>query len=759
MAHVGGADRAKAEGRATAGLFGVAATVALVVAVVFAEFMLLSFVYHRGDAVRSQRLVATHLTGVLASPAQSATTLAEARADVQRLAAAGVSAGQLAPLRAALATTRPPVATLRADSRTLSTTLGDRSDQIDEQADVIYVALLIVASFGWMFWFRRLVARHKALQRRVTEQEARSAGERRLAALVHGSSDVIAVLDADSRISFVTPSSQSVLGWSPDELVGRRWIDEVLRAEDVAAFVQALAGRRADAAVSMHARHRNGSTLYLEGTLTNLLGDDTVDGLVLTVRDITARREMESQLTHHAFHDELTGLANRRLFADRLEHAMQRNDSGVAVLFFDLDDFKQINDSVGHGVGDAVLVEVGTRLTRILRPEDTAARLGGDEFAVLMEDSDLASGSLVAERLQAALAEPVVVDGTSHEITASIGLSLADGDDITWEEVLRNADVAMYLAKDRGKAGIAVYEPALHEESLQRVQLQADLQRALRGDELVLHYQPGVELRTGRIVGFEALVRWQRPGHGLVGPLEFIPEAERCGLIVPLGAWVLRTACHAAAALQDEHNHPTMSVNVAVAQLCRDDFVDTVFEALESSGLAPDRLCLEITESTLMGDLARIVPRLAVLRECGVRVAVDDFGTGYSSLSYLSKLPVDVLKVDRSFVERVTLDEQDASVTHAILAMSSAMHLTTVAEGIEQTDQAEWLASANCAIGQGFLWSKAVPISDAKSLLRDSHWAGTVVAPTPLHPVDDAVASSPEVPVAQGVEHQSARAS
>ncbi len=752
-----GAPTAKDEGRATAGLFGVAATVALVVAVVFAEFMLLSFVYHRGDDVRSQRLVATHLTGALQAPTDTAATVAVVRADVQRLAAAGVSGSDLAPLRTALGA-RPSVANLRADAAKLSTALGDRSDQIDEQADLIYLGLLIVASLGWMVWFRRLVARHKELQRRITEHEARAAGERRLAALVHGSTDVIAVLDADSRVTFVTPSAHSVLGWSPDELVGRRWIDEVMRADDVATFVHALAGQRSDTAVEMHARHRNGDSLYLEGTLTNLLGDDAVDGLVLTVRDITARREMERQLTHHAFHDELTGLANRRLFADRLEHAMQRKGSGVVVVFFDLDDFKQINDSVGHGVGDAVLVEVGARLTRILRPEDTAARLGGDEFAVLMEDGDLARARLVAERLQAALAEPVLIDATSHRITASIGLALADVDDITWEEVLRNADVAMYLAKDRGKAGIAVYEPALHEESLQRVQLQADLQRALRGDELVLHFQPAVELQTGRIVGFEALVRWQRPGHGLVGPLEFIPEAERCGLIVPLGAWVLRTACQAAASLQDEHNRPTMSVNVAVEQLSRDDFVDTVFEALDSSGLAPDRLCLEITESTLMRDLPRIVPRLAVLREHGVRVAVDDFGTGYSSLSYLSKLPVDVLKVDKSFVDRVTLDEQDASVTHAILAMSSAMHLTTVAEGIEQSDQAVWLASANCTIGQGFLWSKAVPIGDAVSLLRDSHWPGTVAAPTPLHPVGDVV-SALEPRIEQGAENEDARAS
>ena len=433
------------------------------------------------------------------------------------------------------------------------------------------------------------------------------------------------------------------------------------------------------------------------------------------------------------------------------------------MVFFDLDDFKQINDSVGHGVGDAVLVEVGTRLTRILRPEDTAARLGGDEFAVLMEDGDLAQRRLVAERLQAALVEPVLIDGTSHEITASIGLALADGDDITWEEVLRNADVAMYLAKDRGKAGIAVYEPALHERvaATRPVAGRPPACAARRRTGAALPARCRVGDRTHRRVrGAGALATsWSRAGRSA----RIHPRGERCGLIVPLGAWVLRTACHAAAALQDEHNRPTMSVNVAVEQLGRDDFVDTVFEALASSGLAPDRLCLEITESTLMRDLPRIVPRLAVLRERGVRVAVDDFGTGYSSLSYLSKLPVDVLKVDKSFVDRVTLDEQDASVTHAILAMSSAMHLTTVAEGIEQSDQAVWLASANCTIGQGFLWSRAVPIGDAKTLLRDSHWPGTVAAPTPLHPIDEVVpalaSSAPQPRVEQGAQDENARAS
>ena len=289
------------------------------------------------------------------------------------------------------------------------------------------------------------------------------------------------------------------------------------------------------------------------------------------------------------------------------------------------------------------------------------------------------------------------------------------------------------------------------------MQLQADLQRALRNEEFVLHFQPAVELRTTRIVGFEALVRWQRPGHGLVGPLEFIPEAERCGLIVPLGAWVLRTACQAAAAMQTDEARPSMSVNVAAEQLGRDDFVDLVVDTLAETGLPADRLCIEITETALMRDLPKIAERLSALRARGVRVAVDDFGTGYSSLSYLSKLPVDVLKVDRSFVERVTVNEQDASVTQAILALSSAMHLTTVAEGIEDDGQANWLASANCAIGQGFLWSKPVPISDATALLTRSSWAAHA-GHAALHTVDPAP-SAAELLVQQRTEAEDARAS
>ncbi|HEY8300411.1 MAG TPA: EAL domain-containing protein [Jatrophihabitans sp.] len=755
-----GADKPSSERaeRQGAGLFGVLATIGLVLLVVCAEFVLLFVVYHRGDGTRREQVVAARLEGV-AHGDLTPSALASARGDLARLRAAGLSADELAAVDHALAKPAPQPAALRTATAQLSRRLTGRSDRIDAQASLIYVGLLVGASLGWMFWFRRLVARHKDLQRRITAQEARSAGERRLAALVHNSSDVTAVLDPDSRISFVTPSALSVLGWTPDELWGRRWIDEIVQPEEMPTFVAALAGQR-DATLTMQARHRDGTTIFLEGTLTNLLGDDSVGGLVLTARDVTARRAMEEQLTHHAFHDALTGLANRRLFTNRLEHAMQRRardgDHEVVVLFFDLDDFKQINDSVGHGVGDEVLVAVAERLAQVLRPEDTAARLGGDEFAVLMEDSDLRHGRIVAERLQTALAEPIAVDGGRHTVAASIGLALAD-DDTGWEDVLRNADVAMYLAKDRGKAGIAIYEPALHAESLRRVRLQADLQRALRNEEFVLHFQPAVELRTGRIVGFEALVRWQRPDHGLVAPMEFIPEAERCGLIVPLGAWVLRTACQAAAQLQSGENRPSMSVNVAAEQLGSDDFVELVFDALAESGLPADRLCVEITETALMRDLPKIAERLTEVRARGVRVAVDDFGTGYSSLSYLSKLPVDVLKVDRSFVERVTHDEQDASVTQAILTMSSAMRLTTVAEGIEDDGQANWLVSANCAIGQGFLWSKPVPISDAAALLTRSSWAMNA-GHTGLRPVE--AASSPaELLVPHRAEDEDARAS
>jgi diguanylate cyclase (GGDEF)-like protein len=474
---------------------------------------------------------------------------------------------------------------------------------------------------------------------------------------------------------------------------------------------------------------------------------------VITLRDITARVDLETQLTHQAFHDPLTGLANRQLFSDRLSHALERRgDSSLpmCVLFCDLDEFKNVNDSLGHGVGDAVLVEVGQRASSAVRSGDTVARLGGDEFAILIEDADISVARSIAQKLLSAFAEPIVVDGHSIAVRASIGIAQAVPGELSGIDALRNADVAMYLAKDRGKGTIAVYEARLHTEALERLALRFDLQRAIRHDELVLHFQPTVDLGTGVIAGFEALVRWQHPERGLIPPAEFIPIAEQTGLIHALGKWVLRSACESAVTLFAGNTDLTMAVNVASQQLGRPDFIDEVFGVLAETGLPPRQLTLEITESVVLQDVEVISERLAALRRRNIRIAIDDFGTGYSSLAYLRNLPVDVLKVDKAFVDRIVTDRGDAALTEAILAMSESMSLSTVAEGVEDAGQAHWLADARCRYGQGYYWSKPVPLERAQSLLDE----GPHLPPAAGVP-GVAAAATGTLPGPRGADHDS----
>jgi diguanylate cyclase (GGDEF)-like protein/PAS domain S-box-containing protein len=717
-------------------------TVVFTVCLVGGEFALLSGVYHRADPVREQRVEAAVLQGQVDAAARLAHTpslpwtadagrrvAASTDAGLRRLRTSGADPEQLATALGATAALDAVPADLTAVDRldaavrTLAERLAAQQHRLDLQASLIYAGLLITVSVGWFIWFRRLVQRHRALQQRVTEQQALASSEQRLLALVQNGADVVNVLDADSTASFVSPSSQNVLGIAADDLIGRRLID-VLDTEDSDRLVQLLAGQRPgdEDAVTLRVRHADGRPLVVEGVLTNLLADPVVGGFVLTVRDVTERHALQERLTYQAFHDSLTGLANRQLFGDRLSHALQLRPGlaqPLVVMFCDLDDFKNVNDSRGHGVGDQVLEVIGERIRAGVRVGDTAARLGGDEFAILMEGTGLDEAQLLAERLLTDLREPIDVDGTELPVTISIGIAPAVPGEFSSEDVLRNADVAMYWAKDRGKSTVAVYDSGLHAEALDRLELRSDLQRALRDDELVLHYQPTVELATGRITGFEALVRWQHPTRGLLGPLSFVPMAEESGLIVRLGRWVLVEACRTAAGLQTDPRRPSMAVNISAQQLVLPDFVEDVMRALGESGLPPDRLVLEITESIVLQDLDAVIPRLTLLRERGVRVAIDDFGTGYSSLAYLTDLPIDVLKVDKSFIDRVGSDPQGASVTEAIITMSRSMNLSTVAEGVEDAEQAEWLRSVRCAIGQGYYWSRPVDLAGVRRLLAD----------------------------------------
>jgi len=717
--------------RARASRWRVLATVLGTLAVIGAEFLLLDGVYTRATPVADQRVVVAQLVGEAAAAMPVdlplfATDLDRAAAELQALDA---PADRVAVLSAAADAVRggPEALTgVRSELDVLAAELDDRAATLDLQAWIAYAVMLVVASVGWMAWFRRLVARHRRLQAEVTAQQTLVASESRLASLVRSSVDVIVVLTTDGRFGYATGSAARLFDAPVEELLGTP-VHQRVHPADVEPLVALLDARPdGDHPVGFRLTRADGRVAHVEGVLSNQLADPAVEGLVLTVRDVTARVELERQLTHQALHDPLTGLSNRRLFGDRLEHALRRRVGStrrLSLLFIDLDDFKEVNDRFGHEVGDALLSEVGARLAGLARDGDTVARLGGDEFALLLEDTDLADARAVAARVHEVLAAPAVAAGHHLAVRASIGLADAPPEGASGADLLRNADVAMYLAKDGGKHGTAVYEPGLHSAALDRLQLRADLERALLADELVLHFQPTVDLTTPgtpTVQGFEALVRWQHPVRGLLPPGAFVPLAEESGLIVALGTWVLGEACRAAVTLQHPDRRPiSMSVNVAVPQLTEPGFVELVTGTLARTGLSPDRLVLEITETAVLAGADVVAPLLARLRAVGVRIAIDDFGTGYSSLAHLRDLPVDVLKVDKSFVDHVVSSEQGASLAEAIIAMGHSLHLSTVAEGVEDAGQAAWLTAAGAGSGQGYLWSRPVPLDQAARLLED----------------------------------------
>jgi diguanylate cyclase (GGDEF)-like protein/PAS domain S-box-containing protein len=547
----------------------------------------------------------------------------------------------------------------------------------------------------------------------LTEEIHRRAGEGRLSALVQHSSDLIAVIGADGDVIYQSPSIERVLGYTPAETTVERLLPAGARLLD-----SARPGETA--VVETVLAHRDGTPREFEVQLTNLLEDERVRGIVLNCRDVSERREFERQLEHQAFHDPLTGLANRALFGERVRHAVaraRRENGALAVLSIDLDDFKTINDGLGHAAGDAVLTEVAKRLATTVRASDTAARFGGDEFAVLLEDvSGAQEAADGAERLLAALAEPLAIDGKEILVRASLGISVAEGGDA--DELLRDADAAMHIAKRDGRGGYRLFEPDMHEGVLARLELRSDLQQAVAAGQLELYYQPVVRLCDGTVSGLEALLRWHHPRRGMVGPDLFIPLAEEMGLIVEIGRWVLREGCRRAVEIQADAGLPlTMAINLSVKQLQDAGIVADVRAALADSGLDPARLTLEITESVMMTDPDLIVERLHQLKALGLRLAMDDFGTGYSSLSYLSRLPVDILKMDRSFL-RAGASPQASGLATAVVALGSTLDLTVVAEGVEHAEQWERLRELGCDLGQGFYFARPMDVAGTLELLR-----------------------------------------
>src|SRR3954454_6164974 len=583
------------------------------------------------------------------------------------------------------------------------------------------IGLLLLCLLGWRM--------HRIQRRSAVAEQARAAERRsdeRLHALVRHSSDVVAVVDGSSQVHWLAESVRGALGHDSADLLGGRLID-LVHPDDTAQaarFLDRAALRRGRAgSLSVRLRAADGDYRAVEVIAHNHIGDPLIGGILLNLRNVSERVALEEQLRHQAFHDDLTGLANRALFEDRLTQALartRRHDGQLAVVFIDLDDFKTVNDSLGHAVGDELLRATARRLTSCLRVQDTAARLGGDEFAVLLEDlSGPDEAWQIAERLRSALEPPLVLDAPRIASSASLGLE-CPGIDATAADVLGNADLAMYAAKDAGKGRVARFEPVMRAQLVERMELSGELGQAVERDQLVLDYQPLVALDSGRITGVEALIRWQHPTRGRLAPDRFIALAESNGHIAAIGLWVLHTACTQLRRWQDLTAGAAdlqMSVNVSTRQLADPGFPSDVRAAIAAAGIDPTRLTLEITEHLLLDDCDLMQQRLEELKQIGVRLAVDDFGTGYSALSYLQKFPIDVLKIDRSFVAGIDRDPERARLVRSIVEMGHNLRLSVVSEGIEEAGEAALMREFRSQFGQGHLFSEPVDAATLDRLL------------------------------------------
>jgi diguanylate cyclase (GGDEF)-like protein len=565
------------------------------------------------------------------------------------------------------------------------------------------------------------------MRRRATRDRRaeRANGEERFRHIVERSSDVVLLVGPGLVVEY-----QSSYAFGSASVVGEYGpLSELFHRADavrVTGLLEELARQpNMIATIGVRVRAGDGTWIDVEATFTNLLEEECVHAIVVNLRDIRQRVTLEEQLRRQALHDPLTGLPNRLLFRDRLEHALARarESAPLALLFFDLDRFKAINDSLGHAVGDELLIVVADRLGSIVRAGETIARFGGDEFAILIEEiQDPADASWVANRIVEELGAPVILSNTEVAVSASVGIAFNAGARGDAEELLRNADVAMYAAKSRGGGCYAIFEPHMQIAVRERLELENDLRGALGRNEMFVQYQPLVDLESSVLMGVEALVRWRHPTRGVLQPEQFIPLAEVSGLIVPIGAFVLERACRQVQQWQarSEADPPLkLSVNLSARQLQYDGLTEDVRRALHRSALDPSQLVLELTETSLLGaeDLSALA--LVDLKNLGISIAIDDFGTGYSSLSYLQRLPVDILKIDRSFVSGAEPGGKHTrwALAQTVVQLATSLGLTTTAEGIENREQWEALVAMGCQTGQGFHFAHPVDAFDIEALL------------------------------------------
>jgi diguanylate cyclase (GGDEF)-like protein/PAS domain S-box-containing protein len=565
-------------------------------------------------------------------------------------------------------------------------------------------------------------------------RSTRDRSEQRFRSLIEHSSELIAVVDRSHRLRFLTGEFERRLGYAPEDLLGRDFLAMVHPDDRPAAGP--LGAVDDEEPQRWRLAHSDGSWIETEMQWKDLLDDPAVRGYVITIRDVAQRRALEEQIRHQAFHDSLTALANRALFEDRLNHALERlrrdESQGATVIFIDLDDFKTVNDSLGHAAGDDLLRAFAACLAECTRRADTVARFGGDEFAVLVEGA-YASGAaaVIADRIHATLEQPIRLEQDDVYAHASIGMASGDATS-TADELIRNADLAMYAAKADGKGRSAIFEPDMHSAARKRLLITGELRRALEDGQISVNYQPLVRLSDGRMLGAEALLRWTHPELGSVPPVEFIPLAEDTGLIDSLGSFVLHEACRQLAIWQVEHTrHPDyVSVNLSARQFQREGaVVEDVVHALDQAGLDGENLMLEITESILLQDREAIIRDLEALRQRGVRIAIDDFGTGYSALSYLREFPIDTVKMDRSFVHNLGSGSADSALIRSVVELGEALDMQIIAEGIEGQGQLDSVTGLRCDVGQGYFFAPPLDAEGMRAVLDGK--ALPTATPTP----------------------------